>query len=193
MKKYCLLVLIVLLGISLFTGCSWGKSDNNVKTPDTPNNPSTPNTPETPNTPNTPETPATKTVTIYYVNVEYALTGNEDLKSVLPVERQITIGNKAIEELIVEELQKKPIEQGLATELERLTILNVYTEGDTAFVNFSEQNLNGGSLQESLALSQLVSSLTALEAINQVQILVNGNVTETFMGHISIEEPLRNE
>lgn len=184
MKRGYIVLIVMLLVVALISGCNWGQD----KQP-----PNTPSTPNTPNTPNTPDAPTTEMVVVYYVNHEYAITGNADLDPVLPVEREYTGEGQTIEAFIVEQLQIQPEEQGLSTELARLVINNVYSEGDTAYVDFSSQNLNGGSLQESLVISQLVQSLTALNQFNQVQILVDGKITETLMGHISIAEPLNNE
>ncbi|OEF96606.1 GerMN domain-containing protein [Desulfuribacillus alkaliarsenatis] len=135
----------------------------------------------------------TKTVTIYFINNEYVVTGNPELEAVIPVEVQVNIGAKSLVERVVEKLQQEPEDTNLMTELDRLTILSVESANDTAFVNFSREGLNGGSMQEGLVLTQLVNTLTDLEGINKVQILVEGSKAETLMGHYMIDEPLIRE
>lgn len=133
----------------------------------------------------------TTTVKLYFANQEYIMTGDDSLDSIIEVEREVKIGEKPIEEVILEELKKAPADEGLRTLLEKIKILSVETAENTAYVNISSENLSGGSLEESMILSQIVYSLTELEDVDQVQILVEGSNTETLMGHIYIEEPLK--
>ena len=127
---------------------------------------------------------------LYYVNVDYVMTGNDTLKKILPVEREVTVGEKSLEAVILAELQKKPEDENLSTMLDTIKILSVDTAEKIAYVNLSGDKLNGGSLQEDLVLHQIVYSLTELKEIEEVQLLVDGSKRESLMGHIFIEEPL---
>ena len=69
-------------------------------------------------------------------------------------------------------------------------MLGAWTKERLAYVNFSSENLHGGSLQEMLLVNQIVKTLTALPGIDQVQFLVDGEKRETLMGHLSTDEPL---
>jgi len=131
------------------------------------------------------------TIKLYYVNDEYVDTGDESLDKVIPVEKEVALERKKVEELIIEELQKSPKDKNLSTFLESLNITNVEIKGDTAFVDFSSKNLHGSSLQETLILQQIVFSLTELPDVEQVQILVDGEKQETLMGHMEITNPLK--
>lgn len=129
-------------------------------------------------------------VTLYFMNQEYITTGNEKLDKVIAVEREVSVGEKPLEEVILQELQKAPQDEKLSTALNSIKILSVETAGDTAFVNISGEKLSGGSLQEMSILNQIVLSLTELPEIKKVQLLVDGSKRETLMGHIYIQEPL---
>ena len=135
----------------------------------------------------------TKTIKLYFANEEYILTGNDDLDVIIAVEREVKVKEKPIEEVVLEELKNKPEDEQLTTIVDKIKVLSVETAENTAYVNLSGENLHGGSLEESLILQQIVFSLTELEGIEQVQILVDGSKRETLMGHITIEEPLKDQ
>ncbi len=129
-------------------------------------------------------------ITIYYSNQEYIMTGDESLDIVIPVKKSVMVGEKPIEEIVVEELQKEPEDENLSTSLANLDIISVDTVENIAYVNISSEGLSGGSLTETLVLQQLVYSLTELDEVEAVQILVDGSKEVSLMGHITIEEPL---
>lgn len=138
--------------------------------------------------------PAEKTkVSLYFVNQEYVTTGDESLEKLILVEREVELGNKTVEEVILAELQKKPEDEKLTTTVDKLKILSVKVDGDEVKVDISSENLNGGSMEEALILQQIVYSLTELPTIDEVQLLVDGEKQETLMGHFSIDEPLDRE
>ncbi|ARE85943.1 GerMN domain-containing protein [Clostridium formicaceticum] len=132
-------------------------------------------------------------VTLYFVNDEYVATGDERLEKVLPVEKEVTVGEKSVEAMILAELQQVPEDDALSTTLEGIKVLSVDTAEGVAYVNIAGERLSGGSLQETLVIHQIVYSLTGLEEIEAVQFLVDGSKRETLMGHILIEEPLKRE
>ncbi|SNS49550.1 Sporulation and spore germination [Anaerovirgula multivorans] len=132
-------------------------------------------------------------VTLYYVNEEYVTTGRDTLKKVLSLEKEVTVGEKSLEAVILAEIQKKPEGDKLSTALENIKILSVDTAEKIAYVNLAGDRLSGGSLQEDLVLHQIVYSLTELKDIDAVQLLVDGSKRETLMGHIFIEEPLKRQ
>jgi spore germination protein GerM len=116
-----------------------------------------------------------------------------DIEKLIPVKREVMLGEKSIEEVLIAELQKKPEDNKLSTGLEGLKVLSVETKENTAYVNFSSENLYGGSLQEMSVISQVVMTLTELPGIEQVQFLVDGSVRETLMGHDVIQEPIKRD
>jgi len=133
----------------------------------------------------------TVTLKLYFASQEYIMTGDSNLDSIIQVEREVKLGEKPVEEVILEELKKKPEDDSITTVLEKINILSVETAENIAYVNLASENLSGGSLEESLILNQIVFSLTELEEVDAVQILVDGSNRETLMGHIIIEEPLQ--
>lgn len=131
------------------------------------------------------------TVKLYYANQQYIISGNESLDHTVEVEREVELGDKSIEEVVLEELKKQPEDESLATLLEKIEVLGAETKENIAYVDLSSENLHGGSMEEILTLKQIVFSLTSLEEVEAVQILVDGSKRETLMGHIVIEEPLK--
>jgi spore germination protein GerM len=74
-----------------------------------------------------------------------------------------------------------------------LRITGVRIEEATVYVDFSSDNLHGGSLEEILLVEQVVTTLTGLPGLEKVQFLVDGERRDTLMGHISADEPLGRE
>ncbi len=129
-------------------------------------------------------------VTLYFMNEQYILTGDETLEKAIAITREVVIGEKTVEEVILEELQKRPEEENLTTSMENIKVLGVEVKENTAYVNLSSEELHGGSLEETSILTQMVLSLTELPEIDEVQIYVDGTVRETLMSHYEIMEPL---
>lgn len=177
MKKIVVLFLVI---VAMFTLAACGKQ---VKTPEDPNNGVVDPSPQGEKV----------EVTLYYMNQEYIITGNEALEKIIPVKKDVMVGEKPIEEAIISELLKKPEDSKLSTALENLKVLSVETAENTAYINFSSDKLYGGSLQEMGVIAQVVMSLTELPGIEKVQFLVDGSVRETLMGHDIILEPLTRE
>ncbi|HBG15334.1 MAG TPA: hypothetical protein DDW93_01010 [Firmicutes bacterium] len=130
-------------------------------------------------------------VRLYFPNQEYVQTGREDLPMLKTVDREVKIKDESLIEAILKELRNPPEGKGLTTALyDQLEVLGAWTKERLAYVNFSSENLHGGSLQEMLLVNQIVKTLTALPGIDQVQFLVDGEKRETLMGHLSTDEPL---
>lgn len=194
MKKIGALLVILMLTLS-FAGCSTTQpeaeenppedlppAEDNVETPEEEPNPE-PSVVEV--------SEETFTATLYLVNDAYVSTGDESLEKVVPVEREIVKNpDRSEDELVIEQLGFVPSEDGVTTALADLIVLSVERQGDVLFIDLAPEGLNGGSLTETLVLNQLVRTGAALEGIDAVQITVGGDLRETLMGHIMIEEPL---
>jgi hypothetical protein len=73
---------------------------------------------------------------------------------------------------------------------DRVHFNSVTVRRGTAYVDIASAGLFGSSLEEGLLVSQIVSSLVvSFEEIERVQFLVDGNVTDTLMGHIDVSAP----
>ncbi|NLK44706.1 MAG: GerMN domain-containing protein, partial [Tissierellia bacterium] len=68
-------------------------------------------------------------------------------------------------------------------------LLGVEVADGTAYVNFAQEGMYGGSMQETFTINQIVASLLELDSVDRVQFLIDGKKAETLMGHYSIEEP----
>ncbi|NLY90183.1 MAG: GerMN domain-containing protein [Firmicutes bacterium] len=131
-------------------------------------------------------------VTLFFPNQEYIQTGRADLPMLKEVKRTVEANDENLVAKVLAELRKPPAAEGFATALhDELKIRAARREGRRAYVDFSSENLFGGSLQETLLVHQIVWTLTALPGIDEVQFLVEGEKRESLMGHISTDEPLR--
>lgn len=137
-------------------------------------------------------TPETKKeeVTLYFANKKYVETGDESHEELLPEKRVIEYKDISLEETIVRELIKGPKDDELSTVIpQSAKLLSVEVEDGTAFINFAQEGLNGGSMQENFTISQIVNSLIELDSVERVQFLIDGEKAETLMGHFEISEP----
>ncbi len=131
-------------------------------------------------------------VTLFFGNNEYIITGDEQYEWMLTEVQEITYGDICLEEAIVRALMAGPKDtDNLSTGFtETIQLISVDVLDGTAYVNFASEGLNGGSMQESYIIGQVVESLTQLDSVDRVQFLVDGQEAETLMGHMSIEGPI---
>lgn len=140
----------------------------------------------------TPETNE-KEVTLYFVNKEYIETGNESLEKLIGEKRVIKYDGISLEEAIVQELIEGTKDPKLATVIpSNVQLINVEVADKTAFVNFAQEGLFGGSMQETFTLSQIIKSLTELDTVDKVQFLIDGKKADSLMGHYDISQPFEN-
>lgn len=133
-------------------------------------------------------------VVLYFSNKKYVETGDESLDRLLTETRLVEYGDISLEEAIVKELIKGAESEELATSIPSTAkLLGVETSNNIAFVNFSRDGLFGGSLQEGFTISQIVNSLLELDSVDQVQFLVDGEKTESLMGHFDAMEPFTSQ
>ncbi|MEY8304625.1 GerMN domain-containing protein [Anaerosalibacter bizertensis] len=134
-----------------------------------------------------------KEVTLYFVNKKYIETGDESLEKLIPEKRVVKYDEMPIEEAIVRELMKGTEDDSISTVIpSSVELIDVKVSDKTAFVNFKQEGLHGGSLEERFTLDQIIKSLIELESVDKVQFLIDGQKAETLMGHLDISEPLDN-
>jgi len=130
-----------------------------------------------------------KEVSLYFVNKKYIETGDEKLEKLIAEKRMVKFGDTSIEEAVVRELMKGPENKELSTEIPSTAkLINVEVADGTAFVNFAQEGLYGGSMQEIFTIMQITHTLNEL-GIKKTQFLIDGKKAETLMGHIGILEP----
>lgn len=191
MKKYITILLIIVMAFSII-GCAKNEEPEENITENTPNE-SVEEEEQAEDeekivdpTPNNEEID----VTLYFANKEYVNTGDESLEKLITEKRTIEYGNISLEEAIVKELMKGPESDELSNSIpSNVTLLGVEVADGTAFVNFSQEGLYGGSMQEDFTIAQIVNSLLELDSVNRVQFLIDGEKAESLMGHFSIMDP----
>ena len=129
-------------------------------------------------------------ITLFFANEKYIATGDESLEKFMVYQSELTSrpGDVYLDAL---ELLKNPPEEGYSTVItDSIKFNDVYLKDDTAFVDLDSNGLNGGSLDETFLISQIVDTLTnTFSEIKQVQFLVDGEAAETLMGHVDASEP----
>ena len=132
----------------------------------------------------------TREVTLYFANNAYIVTGDESLEKLIAEQRVIEETTDGIGMNIFEALKKGSENPDLATVInERIQVREVKFVDETAYVDFDKEGLNGSSLEEHFTIAQIVASLLALEEVQAVQLLIDGEVADSLMGHETIEAP----
>jgi len=190
MKKFLVMGLSLLLILSL-AACS--NNNGEVNEPDTPIDETPIENPDNGNvTEPEPEDDYTEEVTLYFANNDYVETGNEEYDWLLEEKREINYEGTTLEEAVIRELMKGPVDtENMSTGFpSTVKLIDVTIDEDkTCYVNFAQDGLYGGSMEESYIIAQVVNSLVGLDSVERVQFLIDGAPAETLMGHISIEEP----
>jgi germination protein M len=87
-----------------------------------------------------------------------------------------------------------PSEKGTSTVPAGTQLMSAYVDDRTAYLDFSGEladGFTGGSTQEYVMLASIVRTVSAnFHDISEIQILVEGRVTESIGGHYDISEPL---
>lgn len=129
-------------------------------------------------------------VTLNFPTREYVVDGNEENKMGTE-EVEIYANSDNLAEKIVRKLEEGPKSEDLLNGIPKnIKILTVELKDGIAFVNFSDENLNSGSLDEETTINQIVKSLVSVENIKGVKFLINGNDAKTLMGHYDVSEVL---
>ncbi|MEW6572998.1 MAG: GerMN domain-containing protein [Bacillota bacterium] len=125
-------------------------------------------------------------VTLYF--------GDKQAMYLVPEEREVVKGNQTLEEVVVNELIKGPLNPELVKTIPDGTILrSVQVVDGIAYVNFSKDFQTkhwGGSAGETFTLYSVINSLAKLEGIQKVQFLLEGEKMGTLAGHIETTEPM---
>lgn len=115
---------------------------------------------------------------------------DEDATNLVKQNVAVKLEGRTLEEVIIDKLKEQPSDENIYAPIPKnVTILSVKTENNIAFVDVSSNELYGGSTQEKFMIDGVVMSLTELENIEKVQFLIDGNKSESLMGHYTIEEP----
>ncbi|MBP2026785.1 hypothetical protein J2Z35_000576 [Acetoanaerobium pronyense] len=101
-------------------------------------------------------------------------------------------------ELNLMELGERLLKQPNSSELTKIipegtTINNMYIQNKTAFIDFSAEikSAQYGHEAESVLVNSIVKTFTQLDNVDYVQILVDGEITDTLSGHIPVDAPLQ--
>ncbi|MEL7654796.1 MAG: GerMN domain-containing protein [Bacillota bacterium] len=129
-------------------------------------------------------------VTLFFANEEYVAMGDESLEKFKVYQKDITSKPGEVYKDTLEELRTVP-EAGYNTMIfDQIQFNDVYLEGDTIYVDLNSDGLNGGSLEETFLISQIVDTLiNSFNEVKQVQFLVDGQPAESLMGHVDAADP----
>lgn len=142
------------------------------------------------------ETEYSYEVSLYFANNAYVETGDEALDHYVTEKRTISIdAEEEYWNALFDALKTVELEGASSAVKEEMTMLACYPKQDDPtilIVDLSSEGLSGGSLGESLFIGQVVKTMLGNDQTGElakVQFLVNGQGTESLMGHIEATEP----
>ena len=119
---------------------------------------------------------------------------DEQAEYLVPEKRIILKEEQLEAEAVVKALIEGPQDKKLGITVPAGTkLLSVEVQDKIARVDFSEEIRSkhwGGSTGESMTVFSIVNSLTELDGIDKVQILINGQKQDSLVGHLDISQPL---
>lgn len=173
MKKgwIILIILALIIGVIIFfTKCGGFKSNK-------------------PENANKPATAKTIDATLYYANKQYILTGDDALDKVIPVEMKIDYTDTTINMAIFNKLKQNPGIFDAETAIpEKARALSIINEDGLLTINLTGIGISG-TLTEELVVEQIVRTFLDIQGARGVKFLIDGQESETLMGHIDITKP----
>ncbi len=127
---------------------------------------------------------ATTTIVLYFA----------DTNGYLQAEQRSVKKTTGIARETIQELCRGPQTRGLFATIPIDTrLLGINIRNGLCTVNFSRELVakhSGGSWSENATVYSIVNTLTQFSSIEQVQILVDGQVVESIAGHLDVSAPL---
>jgi len=108
-------------------------------------------------------------------------------------ERYVNYSNKKIEEVLIEQLLAGTKNEEMVNIIPKKTkLLSVKTIGDVTYVNFSDkiQSKKLDEKEEAFVVYSIVNTLTQLDNVNSVQILIDGEIKDVLNNNYIINRPL---
>ncbi len=120
--------------------------------------------------------------------------GDQDAMYLVLEEREVVKGSKSLETVIIEELTRGPVNQGLQKTIpQEAKLLSVNVVDGVAYLNFSREFQSkhpGGTAGEIMTLYSITNSLAKLPGIEKVQFLLAGEKQESILGHMDTSRPI---
>lgn len=126
-------------------------------------------------------------ITLYFADSQAMFLVPE--KRIIKIEEDSPIADAIVMELIA-----GPENKDLSPTIPKDTrLLSLKIEDNVAYLDFNNEfreNHPGGSSGETMTLISIANSLTELDSIEKVQILIEGEIQETLAGHWDISKPI---
>ncbi len=139
---------------------------------------------------------------LYFINNDYAITGDESLPSLIRISKDVMVIETENPWMVLADALRTVPEEGVSTMItDEIRFRDIYispSDPTMIVVDLYSEGLFGGSLGEELFIRQIVDTLLDNEdfimgsenkGIDKVQFLVCGEVVESLMGHFDATEP----
>ena len=165
-KKTLIIIIILIIAIAITVFLLWKNKDKNAE-----------NNVIQPQEETTDEQMRTALVTLYYVNKE--------TKELTPEGRMIDVKNLLTDpyETLVNLLIEQPKNEKLQSAIPNGTkVLGAELKGDVVYLDLSNEFIENNNVEEKTIINAIVNTLTELNEVNGVKILINGQENKEFKG-----------
>ena len=165
-KKTLIIIIILIIAIAITVFLLWKNKDKNAE-----------NNVIQPQEETTDEQMRTALVTLYYVNKE--------TKELTPEGRMIDVKNLLTDpyETLVNLLIEQPKNEKLQSVIPNGTkVLGAELKGDVVYLDLSNEFIENNNVEEKTIINAIVNTLTELNEVNGVKILINGQENKEFKG-----------
>lgn len=132
------------------------------------------------------EAPAEFPVALYFVDAQYIETGDEAIEPMIVKEQTLKIDAEDADDRYEETVELLTAAgEGEETMIRQGMVDGVSVQDGLAVVDFNEDAMHGGSLEETYLIEQVVRTLIkSYEEIDRVRFTVDGQTVDTLMGHL---------
>ena len=165
-KKTLIIIIILIIAIAITVFLLWKNKDKNAE-----------NNVIQPQEETTDEQMRTALVTLYYVNKE--------TKELTPEGRMIDVKNlltdpyETLVNLLIEQPKNEKLQSAIPNETK---VLGAELKGDVVYLDLSNEFIENNSKKKKTIINAIVNTLTELNEVNGVKILINGQENKEFKG-----------
>lgn len=165
-KKTLIIIIILIIAIAITVFLLWKNKDKNAE-----------NNVIQPQEETTDEQMRTALVTLYYINKETKELTPEG--KMIDVKKLLTDPYETLINLLIEQPRNEKLQSAIPNGTK---VLGAELKGDVVYLDLSNEFIENNNVEEKTIINAIVNTLTELNEVNGVKILINGQENKEFKG-----------
>ncbi len=165
-KKTLIIIIILIIAIAITVFLLWKNKDKNAE-----------NNVIQPQEETTDEQMRTALVTLYYINKETKELTPEG--KMIDVKKLLTDPYETLINLLIEQPKNEKLQSAIPNGTK---VLGAELKGDVVYLDLSNEFIENNNVEEKTIINAIVNTLTELNEVNGVKILINGQENKEFKG-----------